>query len=278
MEVKDSMNQEDEIKIIQEIRKGNKEAKESFIKQNQGLVIYLAKRYAFSSDILADLIAEGNMGLLKALEKFDFRKKVKFGTYAYFWIKRFILRAVMKEFEVLKIPERYQEFKEKLEEIRKDYMFNQGRMPTDKEIAEGLKLAPEIVKKLKKYSNQVRVISSGFYDGEKEIDLFEVIDFEKHGEPGLWEVLNNRDILVNIFSRLKNKKKRANIQTWIKVLELYYGLGEDGIQYSYKEISAKLKISRQRVHQIKKVALKKLKKEWKEIKHERTAIADKDNT
>jgi len=272
------MNQEDEIKIIQEIRKGNKEAKESFIKQNQGLVIYLAKRYAFSSDILADLIAEGNMGLLKALEKFDFRKKVKFGTYAYFWIKRFILRAVMKEFEVLKIPERYQEFKEKLEEIRKDYMFNQGRMPTDKEIAEGLKLAPEIVKKLKKYSNQVRVISSGFYDGEKEIDLFEVIDFEKHGEPGLWEVLNNRDILVNIFSRLKNKKKRANIQTWIKVLELYYGLGEDGIQYSYKEISAKLKISRQRVHQIKKVALKKLKKEWKEIKHERTAIADKDNT
>jgi RNA polymerase primary sigma factor len=226
---------------------------------------------------LADLIAEGNMGLLKALEKFDFRKNVKFGTYAYFWIKRFVLRAIMKEFEVLKIPERYQEFKEKLEELKKDYMFNHGRTPTEKEIAEELKLTPEIIKKLKKYSGQVRVISSGYYDGEKEVDLFEVIDFEKSGDPGFWEVLNNKDILANIFSRLKDKEKRANIDTWIKVLELYYGL-EDGVQHSYKEISEKMDVSRQRVHQIKKIALKKLKKEWKEIKNERDERLNQDNT
>ncbi|HNS32065.1 MAG TPA: sigma-70 family RNA polymerase sigma factor [bacterium] len=275
--MKETMSQEDEIKIIREIRKGDRKAKEFFIKQNQGLVIYLAKRYAFSSDILADLIAEGNMGLLKALEKFDFKKNVKFGTYAYFWIKRFVLRAIMKEFEVLKIPERYQEFKERLEDLKKDYMFNHGRTPTDKEIAEGLKLTPEIVKKLKKYSSQVRVISSGFYDGEKEVDLFEVIDFEKSGEPGLWEVLNNRDILENIFSRLKDKEKRANIEAWINVLELYYGLG-DGVQHSYKEISEKLGVSRQRVHQIKKISLRKLKKEWKEMKNEKAARLNKDNT
>lgn len=275
--MRDAISQEEEIKIIKKIRKGDRQAKEYFIKQNQGLVIYLAKRYAFSSDILADLIAEGNMGLLKALDKFDFKKNVKFGTYAYFWIKRFILRAIMKEFEVLKIPERYQEFKEKLEELKKDYMFNQGRTPTDAEIAKGLKLTPEIVKKLKKYSSQVRVISSGFYDGEKEVDLFEVIDFDKNPEPGLWEVLTNRDILENIFSRLKEKEKRANIDSWINVLELYYGLG-DGMQHSYKEISEKLGVSRQRVHQIKKIALRKLKKEWKEMKNEKAERLDKNNT
>lgn len=275
--MRDAISQEEEIKIIKKIRKGDRQAKEYFIKQNQGLVIYLAKRYAFSSDILADLIAEGNMGLLKALDKFDFKKNVKFGTYAYFWIKRFILRAIMKEFEVLKIPERYQEFKEKLEELKKDYMFNQGRTPTDAEIAKGLKLTPEIVKKLKKYSSQVRVISSGFYDGEKEVDLFEVIDFDKNPEPGLWEVLTNRDILENIFSRLKEKEKRANIDSWINVLELYYGLG-DGTQHSYKEISEKLGVSRQRVHQIKKIALRKLKKEWKEMKNEKAERLDKNNT
>ncbi len=275
--MKETMSQEEEIRLIKEIRKGDRKAKEDFIKQNQGLVIYLAKRYAFSSDILADLIAEGNMGLLKALDKFDFKKNVKFGTYAYFWIKRFILRAIMKEFEVLKIPERYQEFKERLEDLKKDYMFNQGRTPTDKEIAEGLRLTPEIVKKLKKYSSQARVISSGFYDGEKEVDLFEVIDFEKSGDPGLWEVLNNRDILENIFSRLKDREKRANIEAWINVLELYYGLG-DGVQHSYKEISEKLGVSRQRVHQIKKIALRKLKKEWKEMKNEKAERLNKDNT
>ncbi|MCK9266526.1 sigma-70 family RNA polymerase sigma factor [bacterium] len=275
--MKEVMTQEEEIQMIKLIRKGDRKAKETFVKQNQGLVIYLAKRYAFSSDILADLIAEGNMGLLKALEKFDFRKNVKFGTYAYFWIKRFVLRAIMKEFEVLKIPERYQEFKEKLEELKKDYMFNHGRTPTEKEIAEELKLTPEIIKKLKKYSGQVRVISSGYYDGEKEVDLFEVIDFERSGDPGFWEVLNNKDILANIFSRLKDKEKRANIDTWIKVLELYYGL-EDGVQHSYKEISEKMDVSRQRVHQIKKIALKKLKKEWEEIKNERDERLNQDNT
>jgi RNA polymerase primary sigma factor len=257
----------DEIEIIKRIRKGDREAMEEFTRNNQGLVIYLAKRYAFSSDILPDLIAEGNMGLLKAIEKFNFKKKVKFGTYAYFWIKRFIIRAIMKEFEVLKIPERYQEFREKVEELKKDYMFKNGRYPTDNEIAKTLNLPPEIVKKLKRYATQVRVISSDFYDGEKQVDLFEVVDFTKKEEQGFWEVLRNKDILEKIFDRLQKKEKRANIEIWLKVLKLYYGLG-GGIQHSYKEIAEELDVSRQRVHQIKKICLQKLKKEWKLMKKE----------
>jgi RNA polymerase primary sigma factor len=263
--------------IIERIRAGDEKLKEDFVKNNQGLVIYLAKRYAYSPEILPDLIAEGNMGLLKALEKFDFSKKVKFGTYAYFWIKRFILRALMKEFEVLKIPERFQEFKEKLEDLKKDYMLRFGRKPTNNEISKELKIPHEIVQKLKKYSEQVRVISSDFYDGEKDVDLFEVIDFQQDGEPGLWEILRNKDILNKIFDRLKKRERRANIDTWLKVLKLHYGL-QDGIQHSYKEIAHELDVSRQRVHQIIKICIKKLKKEWEEMENENVRETYKNDT
>jgi len=263
----------DEVKAIKRIRRGDRAAKEKFTRDNQGLVIYIAKKYAYSPNILPDLIAEGNMGLLKAIEKFDFRRNVKFGTYAYFWIKRFIIRAIMREFEVLKIPERYQEFRERLEELKRDYMFKNGRTPTDSEIANSLKVPPELVKKLKKYAAQVRVISSDYYDGEKQVDLFDVVDFSRKKEPGLWEVLRNRDILGKIFERIKSREKRANIEIWLKVLELYYGL-DSGIQHSYKEISEELSVSRQRVHQIKKICLQKLKKEWLLMEKEREENED----
>ncbi|MBN1445642.1 MAG: sigma-70 family RNA polymerase sigma factor [Candidatus Omnitrophica bacterium] len=258
-------NLEDEVKTIKLIRKGDRKAKEQFTRDNQGLVIYIAKKYAYSSDILPDLIAEGNMGLLKAIDKFDSKRNVKFGTYAYFWIKRFIIRAIMREFEVLKIPERYQEFRDRVEEMKRDYMFKNGRNPTDAEIAKSLKLPPEIVKKLRKYAAHVRVISSDYYDGEKQVDLFDVVDFSKKEEQGLWEVLRNKDILEKIFERIKKREKRANIGIWLRVLELYYGL-DGGIQRSYKEISEELDVSRQRVHQIKKICLQKLKAEWLAMK------------
>jgi len=256
-----------EMELLDRIKKGDKEAMEQFAKKNQGLVIYLAKKYAFTPDILPDLIAEGNMGLLRAVEKFDARKKVKFGTYAYFWIKRFIIRAIIREFEVLKIPERYQEMKDKVEEVKKEYMFKKGRMPTDKEIAENLNLPVEVLKKMKKYTSQVRMISSDFYDGEKQVDLFDIKDFSDKTEPNIWEIFRNKDLLEKIFNRLREKEKKANVDMWLKVLDMYYGLGGK-VPLSYKEISKELNVSRQRIHQIKKTCLQKLAEEWQKMKKE----------
>ncbi|RKY30237.1 MAG: hypothetical protein DRP67_04895 [Candidatus Omnitrophota bacterium] len=262
-----------EIEIIKRIRKGDEKAKEEFIKKNQGLVIHIAKKYAYSPEILEDLIAGGNMGLLKALEKFDFKKKVKFGTYAYFWVKRFILRAIMKEFEVLKVPEKIHEFKEKLDNLKREYELKYAREPTDAEIAKELKLPVEMVRKLKKYSEQVRVISSDFYNGEKEADLFEIIKFKEGEEANFWKILRNKDILEKIFENLKKKEKKAKIDKWLWVLKLHYGL-ENGVTYSYKEIAEKLGVSRQRVHQIIKMCVKKLQKEWEEMKNEKLIETD----
>ena len=267
---------EDERKIITRIRKGDKKLREEFIKKNQGLIIHIAKKYAFSNEILPDLIAEGNMGLMRAIEKFDFRKKVKFGTYAYFWIKRFVLRALMKEFEILKIPERYHEFKEKMDEVNNAYNLKFGRDATDEELAKELKLPLNIVKKFKKYSEDLTIISSDYYNGEKDVDLFELIDTTGKKTEKFWEILRNKDILDKIFERIKKKEKRANVDVWCKVLKLHYGL-ENGIQYSYKEIAKKLGVTRQRVHQIKKICLKKLRKEWEEMKNEGFKEFNSDN-
>ncbi|MCM8818110.1 MAG: sigma-70 family RNA polymerase sigma factor [Candidatus Omnitrophica bacterium] len=258
---------ESEKKIITKIRQGDKELKEKFIRENQGLVYHIARKYAFSPEILPDLIAEGNIGLLKAIEKFDFRKKVKFGTYAYFWIKRFVLRALMKEFEILKIPERYHDFKEKMDEINNIYNLKLGRNATDEELAKELKIPISVVKKLKKYSEEFKIISSDFYDGEKDVDLFDIINTNHKKTDKSWKILRNKDILNKIFERIREKEKRANVDIWFKVLKLYYGL-EDNVQYSYKEIAEKLKVTRQRIHQIKKICLKKLKEEWEEMKNE----------
>ncbi|MGC8976794.1 MAG: sigma-70 family RNA polymerase sigma factor [Candidatus Ratteibacteria bacterium] len=258
---------DEEKEIIKRIREGDKKLEAQFIKKNQGLVFHIAKKYAFTPEILHDLISEGNMGLLKAIEKFDFRRKVKFGTYAYFWIKRFILRAIMREFEILKIPEKYHEFKEKIEEIENFYNLKYGRDPKDEELARELKIPVNVVKKFKKYANEIKVISSDFYNGDKDIDLFDIINTEHKKTEFSWEILRNKDILNKIFEKIKEKEKRANVDTWLKVIKMHFGL-ENGISYSYKEIAKKIGVTRQRVHQIKKIGLKRLKEEWEKMKEE----------
>jgi len=264
---KNKLELEEEKEIIRRIREGDKKLREEFIKKNQGLVYHIAKKYAFPPEILSDLITEGNVGLLKAIEKFDLKKNVKFGTYAYFWIKRYILRALMREFEILKIPERYHEFKEKLDEINNLYNLKYGRDATDEEIAKEMKIPVSIVKKFKKYSEKITIIPSEFPGEDKDIDLFEIINKNHKKTETLWEIFRNKDLLNKIFERIKEKEKRANVEMWFEVLKLHYGI-ENGIQYSYKEIAKKFGVSRQRIHQVKKLALKKLKEEWKKIKEE----------
>jgi RNA polymerase primary sigma factor len=258
---------EEEKEIIKKIRKGDKKLEEEFVKKNQGLIYHIAKKYAFTPEMLSDLITEGNVGLLKAIEKFNLKKNVKFGTYAYFWIKRYILRALLKGFEILKIPERYYEFKERLDEINNLYNLKYGRDATDEEIAKEMKIPKNIIKKFKKYSDKITIIPSELRDEDKNIDLFEIIDKNHKKTEVLWEVFRNKDLLNKIFERIKEREKRANVEIWFKILKLHYGI-ENGIQYSYKEIAKKFGLSRQRVHQIKKIAFEKLKEEWEKMKKE----------
>ncbi|MCM8833286.1 MAG: hypothetical protein NC816_05145, partial [Candidatus Omnitrophica bacterium] len=169
------------------------------------------------------------------------------------------------------------EFKEKMDEINNIYNLKYGRYATDEELAKELKIPLTIVKKFKKYSEEFTIISSDFYDGEKDVDLFDLINTTGKKTEKFWEILRNKDILNKIFERLKEKEKRANVDVWFEVIKLHYGL-EDGIQYSYKEIAKKLGLTRQRIHQIKKICLKKLKEEWEAMKNEKIEKSYSDNS
>ena len=263
--------------LILRIRKGDRPALEEFAKRNQGLVIHIARKYTYSPDVLSDLIAEGNIGLLRALEKYDFKRNVKFGTYAYFWIKRFVVRAIMKEFELFRVPERVQEFRDRYEQIKRNYQVEYGSSPSDEEIGRRLKVPLVVLQKLKGPAGGQRVISPVIYDGEKESDLFQILDFGKGDESDFWEILRNKDILEKIFERLRKREKRANIELWIKALKLHFGL-EGSSPMIYMEISRELDVSRQRIHQIIKVCLKKLRVEWRELEHEKGAGIDSGNS
>ncbi|HPP13196.1 MAG TPA: sigma-70 family RNA polymerase sigma factor, partial [bacterium] len=246
------------------------EAMEQVVRRHQGLVVSLARKYAFNAEMQKDLESEGNIGLLRAIEKYQGSRKVKFATYAYFWIRRYILRAIMKEFELFRIPERIQQLKIKKDRVRERYQMTWGREPTINELAEELRIPPDILKKWLTHGEEIKVFASELEsdDGEKR-DVFEVVNFA--GENFVLvpaELLRKRDLLQRIFERLQQKEKRANVGIWLEVLKLHFGIGcvRD---YSYKEIAARLKISRQRVHQIVSTCLEKLQQEWEEMKNER---------
>lgn len=256
-----------EREIIRKIREGDQMLRDEFIKKHQGLVVSIARKYAHSPEVLSDLIAEGNLGLIKAIEKFDLDKGVKFSTYAYYWIKRFIVNAIRRHYEVLRKPENYYIVKEKLDKVNNDYNLKYGRDATDEELARELKISLPLIKKLRKYAKQVTTISSSYYNEEEEgVDVFDFVDVQE--EDKVDEVLMDRDTLSTLFEKLKQRESRANIEVWYKVLALYFGL-EDGVRYNHREIGEKLGITSQRVCQIKHLCLRRLRRIWEEMKKER---------
>lgn len=254
----------EEIELLKKIKKGDKDAQEKFLRMNQGLVVSIAKKYAFSPEIVDDLISEGNLGLLEAIRKFSFKKHTRFGTYAYFWVKRYIMRAIASE--SFKVPEKIRKIKTKYKNIIEQFKVEKNRYPLDSEIASLLDIDLTTFLKYRPYFEATR-ISPVFQDDENEnYDLFEITDFES-GKNTWDRMLIDKDIINKLFDRLRQKNKRVKIDAWLKALKMHYGI-ENGNPKSYKEIAEELGISRQRVHQIIKNCIKHLTKELKEMKNE----------
>jgi RNA polymerase sigma factor (sigma-70 family) len=255
-----------ELAYIRKIREGDRNASEEFVRMNQGLVVSLASKYAFTRDALPDLIAEGNMGLLRAIVKFKTEKHTKFSTYAYFWIKRFILRSLMTTNSVFKVPEKVQELKDRYNQFIQKSKLERNESPTDAQIAAALHLELRLFLKYKAYFKSFTMSQTASNDDEEPVDVLDLQDMDEH-RTTLSTLLQDREILDRIFERLQAKEKRAKIGMWLEVLKYHFGL-IDGTPYSYNEIAEKKAISRQRVHQIIKVCLYKLQQEFKEMKNE----------
>jgi len=247
----DLLTAEQERILAQRIEKNDAAAREELIKRNLRLVISIAKKYTNKGLSFMELIQEGNIGLIKAVEKFDWRKGYKFSTYATWWIKQAITRALADQSRLIRRPvhmvEAYHQFQKKLNEL-----YNQlGREPTVQELAEALGFSEDKVLALKQMSNpepQSLDATIGDQDDSRVQD-FVPDTGEGAADKYFWEE-ERRRVLEEVLSTL-NKRER-------EIIEMRYGL-VDGVEHTLEEVGASFNITRERVRQIETKALRKLR-------------------
>ncbi len=245
---------ENEIKkLYYKYKKGDINAKKRIIEGNLRLVINIAKHYAgYGLDFL-DLIEEGNLGLIKAVEKYNPRKKTNFSTYAYWWIRQYIQRAILNQTRTIHIPLYAYETLRKLIHISEELEKKLNRQPTTRELAKKLKLS---LKKTQQFLNDLQVfqsISSLDTPIDEDYELFfrDLIKEDKEESPDrAVELLKMHEELEKVLSKL------TPIQ--LKVVKLRFGL-EGNRRYNLREIGEIMALSRERIRQIEQKAINRLK-------------------
>jgi len=225
-------------------------AREIMIESNLRLVVSIARKYRGYGVPLNDLIQEGNIGLIQAVDRFDWRKGTRFSTCATLWIRQAVIRAIQAQSQLVKLPTRISEQLHKLNRAREVLTQELGREPTPQELARFMKMPRTQVEELLGYPHQVSSLDEPV-DNEEKVTLVEAI--EDTSMPNPEEEMIQRTLKEHIDRALNELPE--NYRT---VIKLRYGL-EDGQTHTYEEIGKRLGLSRQRVKQIADVALKRLR-------------------
>ena len=246
------LTREEEVKLARRIKRGDQAARQHMIKANLRLVVKIAHDYSSYGLPLLDLISEGNIGLMKAVERFDPKKGGKLSTYAAWWIKQSIKRALANQSKTIRLPVHLVDKIARMRRVAMQLAEEFGREPTDEELGEELQMAPAKIAQLRTAAIRPASLDANVGQDEDGASLGDLIGDENAATPS--DLFSDKNLRKSVMDLLHVLDERE-----LKIITMRFGL--DGKkEMTLEEVGRKFKVTRERIRQLQNIALRKIKR------------------